>query len=141
MIFFPLVNHIQSEGISVTVPVVMNYAPQIITQNGWGEFSVEFLYRRPTQGKTGQGAGRVEVEDYSNAKYVTTSLLGRVDLERRRESTQKLNGWHKEHQDEWLAAGEARTLVYNTQDTSHRSALERDSDSGQTGRMIIPMVH
>jgi hypothetical protein len=112
-LFWPLFMHIQREGIAMTTPVVMTYEPKVLERGGKGEGSMEFLYRRPDQGKAGPAAGTVKVEDRPSATYVCIGIQGRVDETRVTESLTKLHAWLDEHKSEWVEAGPARELGYH----------------------------
>jgi hypothetical protein len=113
-LFFPLFNHITKSEIAMTTPVVMNYAPEVVKDSkARGEISMEFVYRSPTMGQTGQGLGSVKVEDHPAATYVCLGVQGGDDPERVRKGVEALRAWLKDHSGEWLEDGPPRRLGYH----------------------------
>ncbi|AMV36923.1 heme-binding protein [Planctomyces sp. SH-PL62] len=113
-LFWPLFLHITQKKIAMTAPVVMNYEPRMAADaEAVGDVSMEFLYRRPDQGESGQGFGPVEVEDRPATTVVSLGLQGRTGEARFRESIPRLRAWLDEHKAEWTEAGPPRMLGYH----------------------------
>ena len=71
VLFFPLFNHISKKDIAMTTPVVSGFSPGLVEEpKAKGEVTMEFVYRSPTMGETGQGVGAVKVDDHPSATYV-----------------------------------------------------------------------
>jgi hypothetical protein len=114
LLFFWLFNHIQKKDIAMTAPVINNYQDAEMLQNpsARGNLSMEFLYRQPDQGETGEGVGPVEVKDFPPAKYVCLGIQGRMTNPVMREGIETLNAW-LEASKEWEPAGPPRRLGYH----------------------------
>jgi hypothetical protein len=114
VLFFPLFRHISNADIAMTTPVVSTYAPEVLKESkATGEVSMEFVYRSPTMGQTGQGLGSVKVEDHPAATYVCLGVQGGDDPERVRKGVEALRAWLKDHSGEWLEDGPPRRLGYH----------------------------
>lgn len=123
-LFWPLFTHIQRNGIAMTSPVVLTYEPRIIEHaDAQGKVSMEFLYRRPDQGKTGPDGRTVKVEDRPAATYVCLGLQGPVDQARMAGSVQRLRAWLSKHKNDWVEAGPPRELGYHGPMTPARRRL------------------
>jgi hypothetical protein len=116
--FFPLFNHIKERDIAMTSPVEMDYPDLRIetvqepagngSQNNW---TMSFLYREPTMGKTGE-AGRVRVVDREALTVLSLGMRGNYSSVRDTRGLSQLRDWLMA-QNEWEAAGPARAFYYN----------------------------
>ncbi len=113
MAFWPLFQHIEKNGIAMTSPVEMDYAPKKAGQNPLADesWTMSFLYRKPDMGKTGTD-GKVVVADKAGLLYISLGMRGgytrkAVDL-----GVETLRAWLKE-QTEWEEDGPPRSLYYN----------------------------
>jgi hypothetical protein len=124
ILFFPLFNHITKSEIAMTTPVVMNYAPEVVKDpKARGAISMEFVYRSPTMGQTGQGVGAVKVEDHPASAYVCLGVQGDLDPERMRQGVAALDAWLADHKSEWVQDGPARRLGYHGPMTKRNERL------------------
>ncbi len=141
LLFFWLFNHIQKKDIAMTAPVINNYqdAEMLKSPGTRGNLSMEFLYRQPDQGETGEGVGPVEVKDFPPAKYVCLGIQGRMANSVMQEGIETLNAWLEESK-EWEAAGPPRRLGYHGPMTPVEQRLweiqipikpTKDTESGQ----------
>ncbi len=86
VLFFPLFRHITTSDIAMTTPVVSTYSPELVKEpKATGEMSMEFVYRSPTMGQTGQGVGAVKVEDHPAGSFVCLGVQGDLDADRMRQ--------------------------------------------------------
>lgn len=118
--FMRLFGHITTKGISMTVPVEMNYAPD--EGQGEGEakegkegsrkVAMSFLYESTKQGTL--GGDQVKVQDVGELTTVTLGLRGTATDERVEEAKGRLEAWLASHADEYRASGPVRTLIYNS---------------------------
>jgi hypothetical protein len=114
-LFWPLFQHIERNEIAMTAPVINTYKdPGLLEKpDTRGEVTMEFLYREPTQGKTGPDGNLVEVSDHPAGRYVCLGFQGLMGDEAMREGVARLRSWLDEHRDEWTAAGPPRRLGYH----------------------------
>ncbi|QEH31902.1 SOUL heme-binding protein [Aquisphaera giovannonii] len=124
-LFWPLFNHISRREIAMTAPVVSTYrTPGMAESPGsTGEMTMEFLYRKPTQGEPGAGVGAVKVEDHPSATYACLGYQGRSDPERLRDELATLRRWLADHKAEWVEAGPPRQLGYHGPMTPEKERL------------------
>jgi hypothetical protein len=123
-LFFPLFNHITKSEIAMTTPVVMNYAPEVVKDSkARGEISMEFVYRSPTMGQTGQGVGAVKVEDHPASAYVCLGVQGDLDGDRMRLGVEALQKWLAAHKEEWVETGPGRRIGYHGPMTKRNERL------------------
>lgn len=117
--FFALFNHIQRNNIAMTAPVINTYTtPAVIeTPGAKGEVSMEFVYRTPTEGKTGPGTVGVTVVDHPAADFACLGLKGEMTDAAMRDGLKTLRDWLDTHEDEWVASGPPRRLGYHGPDT------------------------
>jgi hypothetical protein len=115
LMFFTLFNHIRNNHVEMTAPVINTYkTPAVIeTPGARGEVSMEFVYRSPTEGKTGPGALGVTVVDHPAADFVCLGLQGEMTDALMRDGLKKVRAWLDEHKDEWVADGPPRRLGYH----------------------------
>ncbi len=114
VLFFPLFQHITRSDIAMTTPVVSTYAPELVKEpKARSEMSMEFVYRSPTMGQTGQGVGSVKVEDHPASAFVCLGVQGDLDPDRMRKAVEVLQNWLAEHKTEWVADGPVRRLGYH----------------------------
>jgi hypothetical protein len=114
VLFYPLFNHITKSDIAMTTPVVSTYAPELVKEpKAKGEMSMEFVYRSPTMGKSGQGVGSVQVEDHPASAFVCLGVQGDIDPERMKQGVEALRSWLDSHKDEWVEDGPVRRLGYH----------------------------
>ncbi len=112
--FFSLFNHIQSEGIAMTTPVVNTYPAQMIeTPDAKGEITMEFIYRTPDMGEAGEAGNGVEVVDHKPQTYVCIGYQGQMGISQMQDGVKQLRTWLEEHADEWREAGKPRRLGYH----------------------------
>lgn len=125
LLFWPLFNHIESNHIAMTAPVINVYkdAKTVETPGGAGEMSMEFVYRTPKEGKTGKAGLLVEVVDHPQQTYVCLGIQGGMSDTLMREGLGKLNTWLAEHGSEWKADGPPRRLGYHGPMTPARERL------------------
>jgi hypothetical protein len=112
--FMTLFRHIKNRQISMTAPVVMEYAPEA-TQNAAKMDDVKamaFLYRNPDQDQAGQ-FGSVRVENEEMIKVVSIGIRGADTAGAFRKALGHLRGWLDVHP-EWQASGPPRVLGYNS---------------------------
>ncbi len=74
---------------------------------------MEFVYRSPEMGKTGQGVGSVKVEDHPASAFVCLGIQGEMNPERMRQAVEALKSWLAEHKGQWVEDGPARRLGYH----------------------------
>lgn len=115
VLFFPLFNHISRKEIAMTAPVISTYASAEMVDDPKkrGDMTMEFLYRRPDQGETGQGVGAIRVEDHPAGRYLCLGLQGEMGPDRMKDGLAKLRAWLSEHEDQWVEAGPPRQLGYH----------------------------
>lgn len=115
MLFWALFQHIQRNDVAMTAPVINTYPDEAMIENprARGEVSMEFLYQRPDQGKTGPDGRLVEVVDHPAGQYLCLGVQGNMSDRDMRDGLAKLKTWLDEHKDEWVAAGPPRRLGYH----------------------------
>ena len=113
VLFYPLFNHITRSDIAMTSPVVSTYAPEMVRDpKATGDVSMEFVYRSPDLGKSGQGVGSVKVEDHPASAFVCLGIQGEMDPEKMRRAVEALRAWLADHK-EWAEDGPPRRLGYH----------------------------
>ena len=108
--FYPLLAHIKSRQIAMTSPVEMDYAEGA---DGLRRETMSFLYRRPDQGPAGTTETPVVVRDLPETCVLSLGVRGGLGAEEIESSLAKLRALIAAHP-EWRAAGEPRTLQYNS---------------------------
>lgn len=111
--FWPLFRHIEKNGIAMTSPVEMDYAPkkdgaESPADESW---TMSFLYRKPDMGKTGTD-GKVVVADKAGHLYVSLGMRGGYTRKAVDAGVETLRAWLKD-QTEWEEDGAPRSLYYN----------------------------
>ena len=110
--FYPLFNHIQSNGIAMTAPVEMDLPGWTAAGEGDPEsWTMSFLYRVPELRETGR-EGQVEVRDTRPVTVVSMGTKGPYGLAPMRGALAELERWLK-GQARWERAGAPRWLAYN----------------------------
>ena len=114
-LFWPLFRHISKNEIAMTAPVINTYSDErmLTGDDARGEVSMEFLYRRPDQGKAGKDGALVVVGDHPAGSVVSLGIQGRMSEESMRHGFETLKSWLVEHEDEWKASGPPRRLGYH----------------------------
>ena len=114
VLFYPLFLHISKSKVEMTAPVVNYYPADLVDKpKATGDVAMEFVYRSPTLGQTGQGVGMVKVEDHPASTYVCLGVQGEMDPERLRKANDALKAWLVEHKAEWVEIGSVRRLGYH----------------------------
>lgn len=109
--FWTLFTHIKNENIAMTAPVEMTYGKGKDTAPE--SEAMAFLYRSVTQGETGNH-DKVEVVDVPPMTALSIGLRGTISSQRIAEAREFLDGWLKQHADEYEASGSLRVLGYNS---------------------------
>ena len=114
-LFFVLFNHIQKNDIAMTAPVINTYkTPKMVeTPGAKGDVAMEFLYRSPTQGKTGKDGLMVNVEDHPAETFLCLGFQGDMDDDAMRDGLGRLRVWLADHEKEWIEDGPPRRLGYH----------------------------
>ncbi len=107
-LFWQLFAHIQANRVEMTAPVINTYAPK----DDPSTVEMEFVYRRPDQGKAGPGLGKVIVENRDAEDFLTLGYQGNMNEEAFQNGLDKLRKWLKQHP-AWEEAGQPRRLGYN----------------------------
>jgi len=116
LMFFALFNHIQSNKVEMTAPVISTFkTPRMIeTPGAQGEVDMEFVYRSPKQGKSGPDGSSVEVVDHSAQSFVCLGFQGgNLSANQMREAVATLRKWLDAHKGEWVEDGPPRRLGYH----------------------------
>ena len=114
VLFWPLFNHITKSEIAMTTPVVSTYSAETIKEpKARGDVSMEFVYRSPTMGQTGQGVGAVKVMDHPASAFVCLGVQAEIDPERMRKGVEVLRTWLNDHKTDWVEDGQPRRLGYH----------------------------
>lgn len=108
--FRPLFNHIKSNQISMTSPVVMELSGR---EPGRAE-SMAFVYGDPGIGTPGEAAGKVHVEDAPPLTVLSVALRGGYGERQFRRGEERLRAWLAEHPGRYEVVGPARVLAYNS---------------------------
>ncbi len=112
--FMTLFRHIESRTISMTAPVIMEYAPEA-SQDAVKMDDIKamaFLYRNPNQDQAGS-FGSVQVENEEMMEVVSIGIRGAGTAGTFRKALGKLQIWLNDHP-EWQASGPPRVLGYNS---------------------------
>ena len=107
--FWPLFTHIKEHEIAMTTPVQIDYGQQ---GERLREVSMAFLYGSPALGEAGAD-GKVEVVDVPATVVLTIGSRGYDRPARVAELRARIDAWLAQHP-EWQAAGEMRTMGYNS---------------------------
>ncbi len=109
--FMQLFRHIERNEIAMTAPVEMSWQ----TAAGKDPVAMAFLYSKPSLGAAGADPDdtRVVVEDIPALTVVSIGLRGSYEKSTLDRGAKRLEAWLKEHP-EWKAAGDLRTLAYNS---------------------------
>ena len=116
LMFFVLFNHIQSNKIEMTAPVINTFkTPRMIeTPEAQGEVAMGFVYRSPKQGKSGPDGSSVEVVDHPAQTFVCLGFQGgNLSANQMREAVATLRKWLDAHKGEWVEDGPPRRLGYH----------------------------
>lgn len=116
LMFFSLFNHIQSNKIEMTAPVINTFkTPRMIeTPGAKGEVAMEFVYRSPREGKSGPDGSSVEVVDHPAQSFVCLGFQGgNMRANEMREALATLRKWLDEHKIEWVEDGPPRRLGHH----------------------------
>lgn len=116
LMFFALFNHIQTNKVEMTAPVINTFkTPRMIeTPGAKGEVTMEFVYRSPKEGKSGPDGTSVEVVDHPAQSFVCLGFQGGAMSEKQmREAVATLHQWLEEHKSEWVEDGPPRRLGYH----------------------------
>jgi hypothetical protein len=116
LMFFALFNHIQSNKVEMTAPVINTFkTPRMIeTPGAQGEVAMEFVYRSPKQGKSGPDGSSVEVVDHSAQSFVCLGFQGgNLSANQMREAVATLRKWLDAQKGEWVEDGPPRRLGYH----------------------------
>jgi hypothetical protein len=106
--FMRLFNHIQSNKISMTTPVVMDLDPEQAQRK-----SMAFLYQSTELGSLGLTDSGVKVSDQPAGQYVSLGLSGRESKKLLKEAITLLENWLQQNP-EYSSAGQPRLLGYNS---------------------------
>jgi hypothetical protein len=109
--FMKLFRHIERNEIAMTAPVEMSWQEA----RGKEPVAMAFLYATPSIGTAGADPEdpRVVVEDVPEIKVVSIGLRGSYEKATFDRGAKRLETWLTEHP-EWKAAGDLRTLAYNS---------------------------
>ncbi len=107
--FWQLFTHIKLKQIAMTAPVISTYPTDEESER---PATMEFLYRRLSQGETGAGVGAVNVEDHAAATVVALGIQGGAEKTIYDDGIAKLQTWLDDHP-EWKATGTPRRLGYH----------------------------
>jgi effector-binding domain-containing protein len=109
--FMKLFRHIERNEIKMTAPVEMSWQQAADKE----PVAMAFLYATPSIGTPGADPEdpRVVVEDIPEIKVVSIGLRGGYDQATFNRGAKRLEAWLTEHP-EWKAAGDLRTLAYNS---------------------------
>ena len=120
--FMKLFRHIERNEIAMTAPVEMSWRQAGAAQEGDRPPTVgkepaamAFLYARPSLGAAGADPEdpRVVVEDVPDVTVVSIGLRGGYEPSTFERGAKALQAWLAIHP-EWKAAGDLRTLAYNS---------------------------
>lgn len=108
--FYPLFQHISRQGIAMTAPVEMEYAPN----DDDGAWTMAFLYHEEADGPTGKDHGGVRIVDAPPVRVLSLGVRGVATLDDPEDRMAPLTEW-LEASDEWRAVEDApyRVLGYN----------------------------
>jgi len=110
--FSPLFNHISSNNISMTSPVVTRYPTSTTgSEEELGTAKVSFLYRT-NDIYPNEIASNIEIEDISSTIVVSLGLQGSYSYQSYIDSLQKLKDWLARHP-EYRAVGSPRRFFYD----------------------------
>ncbi len=116
--FWPLFMHIQKNGIEMTSPVEMDLegvkTGEKLSADRW---TMSFLYREPTMGKTGAD-GNVKVVDRPATTVLALGTQGSYGVARLGKAHTTLLEWLKANPG-WETAGDPRTFSYNGPDVAN----------------------
>lgn len=104
--FQSLFRHIKKNKIAMTAPVIMEYGTG-------GTNQMEFLYASPQLGSQGVD-GTVHVKDTPALTVISIGVRGNYSRERFEKHKSVLTNWLNDHHEEWVAAGNARYLGFNS---------------------------
>ena len=111
--FMPLFNHIQKEKISMTSPVVMDFAPVSGDAPALPPVAMSFVYGNEQIGQTGKD-GIVRVHDLPAVTVLSVGVRGSYDGENFRKGMSAINQWLASHPKTYTVAGPPRFLGYNS---------------------------
>ncbi|MGQ9605264.1 MAG: heme-binding protein [Thermogutta sp.] len=106
--FWRLFAHIKKNGVEMTAPVEMRYAP-----NGETPVLMAFLYEGPNQGQTGAD-GAVTVRDEPASLVVSTGVRGSRTDANLEKAKARVGAWLDKHADRYESVGPPRVLGYNS---------------------------
>lgn len=106
--FWRLFVHIKKNGVEMTAPVEMRYAP-----DGRRPVLMAFLYEGPTQGQTGAD-GAVTVRDEPASLVVSTGVRGSRTEANLEKAKVRVDEWLAKHADRYEPVGPPRLLGYNS---------------------------
>ncbi len=110
-LFMPLFRHIETNHIAMSSPVVMTY-----TRDKKGSEAMEsmaFIYGQPTIGQDGAD-GPVQVVNEPAMLVASIGVRGTYTVGRFERAKAKLTQWLSAHSGEYVSAGGARYLGYNS---------------------------
>ena len=115
LMFFALFNHIQTNKIAMTAPVISTFETPALadTPGAKGRMSMEFVYREPEMGKAGADGESVEVVDHPARPLVCLGFQGDDPEDRVRVGVAQLRTWLDDHKAEYEADGPPRLLGYH----------------------------
>lgn len=108
-LFWQLFAHIQVKKIAMTAPVISTYPTEESSER---PATMEFLYRRPSQGESGAGVGQVQVEDHPAQTVVALGIQGNAEQKVYASGIEQLRDWLENHP-QWEADGTPRRLGYH----------------------------
>lgn len=106
--FWRLFAHIKKNGVEMTAPVEMRYAP-----DGRRPVLMAFLYEGPTQGQTGAD-GAVTVRDEPASLVVSTGVRGSRTEANLEKAKVRVGEWLDKRADRYEPVGPPRLLGYNS---------------------------
>lgn len=106
--FWPLFNHIKTNGIAMTSPVQMDY-----DEDGERAASMAFLYGDPATDPS-KVSDQVEVVDVPAATVLSIGANGYERKARVAEMEARLRAFVASTDGEWVVAGPLRTMAYNS---------------------------
>lgn len=106
--FWRLFAHIKKNGVEMTAPVEMRYAP-----DGRRPVLMAFLYEAPDQGRTGED-GPVTVRDEPPTMVVSTGVRGAMSDANLEKAKIRIQEWLNEHAERYEPVGPPRMLGYNS---------------------------
>jgi len=106
--FWRLFAHIKKNGVEMTAPVEMRYAP-----DSTRPVLMAFLYEGPKQGQTGSD-GAVNVRDEPAAVVVSTGVRGSMTGQDLENAKKRVGQWLQKHADRYEPIGPPRVLGYNS---------------------------